>query len=169
MIIEIDTNIEVIVVSLTTWEAHHSPRAKLEGCGELPRSLMRQQWPKLRYQWKLWRCLWQQQLVESSINSASDWRGEYGDTCWPSSHTRLLDSGHMVYKLISVQNTGTCYPGQGGVSRWVVYTGLMGGYKRMNKIKFHHIWMWWNFILFIFLFFETLKRIKWKYSAKRLL
>ena len=38
------------VVSLTTWEAHHSPRAKPEGCGELPRSLMRQQWPKLRYQ-----------------------------------------------------------------------------------------------------------------------
>ena len=26
--IEIDTNIEVIVVSLTTWEAHHSPRVK---------------------------------------------------------------------------------------------------------------------------------------------
>ena len=25
--IGIDTNIEVIVVSLTTWEAHHSPRA----------------------------------------------------------------------------------------------------------------------------------------------
>ena len=23
-----DTNIEVIIVSLTTWEAHHSPRAK---------------------------------------------------------------------------------------------------------------------------------------------
>ena len=46
----IDTNIEVIVVSLTTWEAHHSPRAKPEGCGELPRSLMRQQRPKLRYQ-----------------------------------------------------------------------------------------------------------------------
>ena len=22
--------------------------------------------------------------VESSINSASDWRGEYGDTRWPS-------------------------------------------------------------------------------------
>ena len=33
--IGIDTNIEVIVVS---------------GCGDLPRSLMRQQWPKLRYQ-----------------------------------------------------------------------------------------------------------------------
>ena len=48
--IGIDTNIEVIVVSLTTWEAHHSPRAKPEGCGEPPRSLMRQQWPKLRYQ-----------------------------------------------------------------------------------------------------------------------
>ena len=48
--IGIDTNIEVIVVSLTTWEAYHSPRAKPEGCGELPRSLMRQQWPKLRYQ-----------------------------------------------------------------------------------------------------------------------
>ena len=49
-VIGIDTDIEVIVVSLTTWEAHHSPRAKPEGCGELPRSLMRQQWPKLRYQ-----------------------------------------------------------------------------------------------------------------------
>ena len=48
--IVIDTNIEVIVVSLTTWEGHHSPRAKPEGCGELPRSLMRKQWPKLRYQ-----------------------------------------------------------------------------------------------------------------------
>ena len=48
--IGIDTNIEVIVVSLTTWEAHHSPRAKPEGCGEFPMSLMRQQWPKLRYQ-----------------------------------------------------------------------------------------------------------------------
>ena len=50
LIIGIDTNIEVVVVSLTTWEAHHSPRAKPEGCGELPRSLMGQQWPKLRYQ-----------------------------------------------------------------------------------------------------------------------
>ena len=49
-VIGIDTDIEVIVVSLTTCEAHHSPRAKPEGCGELPRSLMRQQWPKLRYQ-----------------------------------------------------------------------------------------------------------------------
>ena len=28
--IGVDTNIEVIVVSLTTWEAHHSPRAKPE-------------------------------------------------------------------------------------------------------------------------------------------
>ena len=50
IVIGIDTNIEVIVVSLTTWEAHHSPRAKPEGCGELPMSLMRQQWPQLRYQ-----------------------------------------------------------------------------------------------------------------------
>ena len=50
MYIGIDTNIEVIVVSFTTWEAHHSLRAKPEGCGELSRSLMRQQWPKLRYQ-----------------------------------------------------------------------------------------------------------------------
>ena len=50
MAIGIDTNIEVIVVSLTTWEAHHSPRAKPEGCGEFPRSFMRQQWPKLSYQ-----------------------------------------------------------------------------------------------------------------------
>ena len=50
IVIGIDTNIEVIVVSLTSSEAHHSPRAKPEGSGELPRSLMRQQWPKLRYQ-----------------------------------------------------------------------------------------------------------------------
>ena len=49
-VIGIDTNIEVIVVSFTTWEAHHSPRAKPEVCGELLRSLMRQQWPNLRYQ-----------------------------------------------------------------------------------------------------------------------
>ena len=43
MVIGIDANIEVIVVSLTTWEAHHSQRAKPDGCGELPKSLMRQQ------------------------------------------------------------------------------------------------------------------------------
>ena len=49
-VIWIDTNIEVIAVSSTTREAHHSPRAKPEGCGELPRSLMRHQWPNLRYQ-----------------------------------------------------------------------------------------------------------------------
>ena len=48
--IGINTKIEVIVVSPTTWEAHHSPRAKLEGCEELPRSLVTPQWPKLRYQ-----------------------------------------------------------------------------------------------------------------------
>ena len=47
--IGINTNIEVIEVSLTTWEAHHSPRVKPESCGGLPRSLMRPQWPKLRY------------------------------------------------------------------------------------------------------------------------
>ena len=41
--IGIDTKIEVIVASPTTWEAHHSPRAKPEGCGELPRSLVMQQ------------------------------------------------------------------------------------------------------------------------------
>ena len=34
--IGIDTKIEVIVVSPTTWEAHHS-----SGCGELPRSLVK--------------------------------------------------------------------------------------------------------------------------------
>ena len=50
LIIGIDTKIEVIVASPTTWEAHHSPRAKPEGCGELPRSLVTQQWPKWRYQ-----------------------------------------------------------------------------------------------------------------------
>ena len=40
---EIDTSISVIVVSLTTWEAHHNPRGSPSGCGELPRSLMKQQ------------------------------------------------------------------------------------------------------------------------------
>ena len=49
-VIGIDTKIEVIVASPTTWEAHHSPRAKPKGCGELPRSLVTQQWPKWRYQ-----------------------------------------------------------------------------------------------------------------------
>ena len=43
LIIGIDTKVEVIVASPTTWEAHHSPRAKPEGCGELPRSLVTQQ------------------------------------------------------------------------------------------------------------------------------
>ena len=38
-------------VSLTTWEAHHSSRAKPDdGYGELPRSLMRQLWTDLRFQ-----------------------------------------------------------------------------------------------------------------------
>ena len=48
MDIGMDTNIEVIVVSLTTWEAHHS-------CDEHPRSLMKQQWPKLGYQFLFYR------------------------------------------------------------------------------------------------------------------
>ena len=43
VVIGIDTKIKVVVVSPTTWEAHHNPRAKLEGCGELPRSLVTQQ------------------------------------------------------------------------------------------------------------------------------
>ena len=54
MAIGIDTKIEVIVVSPTTWEAHHSPRAKPEGCGELPRSLVTPQWPKSRYQFRFY-------------------------------------------------------------------------------------------------------------------
>ena len=49
-VIGIDTKIGVIVVSPTTWEAHHSPRAKPEGCGELSRSFVTPQWPKSRYQ-----------------------------------------------------------------------------------------------------------------------
>ena len=44
--IGIDTKIWVIVLSPTTWRAHHSPRAKPEVCGELPRSLVTPQWPK---------------------------------------------------------------------------------------------------------------------------
>ena len=54
MVIGIDTKIEVIVVSPTTWEAYHSPRAKPEGCGELPRSLVTPQWPKSRYQFRFY-------------------------------------------------------------------------------------------------------------------
>ena len=54
LVIGIDTKIEVIVVSPTTWEAHHSPRAKPEGCGELPRSLVTPQWPKSRYQFRFY-------------------------------------------------------------------------------------------------------------------
>ena len=42
----IDTNVEVIVVPLTTWWSSPQP----EGCGEIPRSLLIPQWPKLRYQ-----------------------------------------------------------------------------------------------------------------------
>ena len=34
-------------------------------------------------------------LLESSINSASDWRGAYGDMHQPSLHMRLLDARHM--------------------------------------------------------------------------
>ena len=49
-VIGIDTKILVIVVSPTTWQAHHNPRAKPEGCGELPRTLVTPQWPKSRYQ-----------------------------------------------------------------------------------------------------------------------
>ena len=48
--IGIDTKIGAIVVSPTTCEAHHRPRAKPEGCGQLPRSLVTPQWPKSRYQ-----------------------------------------------------------------------------------------------------------------------
>ena len=36
----IDTTIEVIVMSPTTWEAHHTPRAKPGDFGEFPMSLM---------------------------------------------------------------------------------------------------------------------------------
>ena len=43
-------NIEVIVVLLTTWEVHNIPRAKPDGCGEPPRSLMTPQSQKLKYQ-----------------------------------------------------------------------------------------------------------------------
>ena len=54
LVIGIDTKIEVIVVSPTTWEAHHSPRASPSGCGELPRSLVTPQWPKSRYQFRFY-------------------------------------------------------------------------------------------------------------------
>ena len=46
----IDSNAEVIVVSLARWGAHHGLSANPEVCGELPRSLIWPQWPQLRYQ-----------------------------------------------------------------------------------------------------------------------
>ena len=52
--IETDTSISVLVVSLTTWEAHHSPRASHSGCHELAMSLVRQQWPQYWYQLLSW-------------------------------------------------------------------------------------------------------------------
>ena len=48
-----------------TWEAHHSPRASPSGCGELPRSLMRQQWPQYWYQF-LNPCPWYLLLTQHS-------------------------------------------------------------------------------------------------------
>ena len=48
----IDTKIEVIVVSPTTWETHHSWRVKPDHCGELPRS---PRWLKSRYQFLFYR------------------------------------------------------------------------------------------------------------------
>ena len=48
--LKIDTTISIIVVSLPTWEAHHNPRDSPSGCGELPRSLIRQQWTQYWYQ-----------------------------------------------------------------------------------------------------------------------
>ena len=50
LIMRIGTDIEVIVGSLTTCEVHHSPEAKLKGCGEFHSSSMKPQWPKLIYQ-----------------------------------------------------------------------------------------------------------------------
>ena len=50
-VIGIDINIEIMTVSLAIWEAQHSQRAKYQDCGEIPMSLMRPQWPKLRYQY----------------------------------------------------------------------------------------------------------------------
>ena len=42
-------------MSPTTWEADHSPRAKPEGCGEFPRSLVTPLWPQSWYQF-LYQC-----------------------------------------------------------------------------------------------------------------
>ena len=48
--IEIDTSNSVIVVSPTSWETHHSPRASPSDCGELPKSLLTPQSPYFWYQ-----------------------------------------------------------------------------------------------------------------------
>ena len=40
--------------------------------------------------------LWTAIIGESSINDAIDWRGEYGDTHWPSFHTRLFDVVEII-------------------------------------------------------------------------
>ena len=54
VIIGIDPKIEVIVVSPTAWDDHHSPRAKPDGCGELSEKLLTPRWPKSRYQFLLY-------------------------------------------------------------------------------------------------------------------
>ena len=48
-----------------------------------------------KLKWQFRRYFWQQWLLESPINGATDLHGEYGDTCSASLNTRLLNTGHI--------------------------------------------------------------------------
>ena len=50
--------------------------------------------------WQLQRFFWQQWLVESSINGASDWHREYGETGSLSLHTRFHAAGYISSPLL---------------------------------------------------------------------
>ena len=52
MFIGNDTKIEDIVVSPGNL---YTARGEAEGCGEIPRPLLKSQWPKSRYQFSLFR------------------------------------------------------------------------------------------------------------------
>ena len=69
--------------------------------------------------WQLWRCFWQQWLVECLINGASDWHWEYGATHMASLYTRvyltpaicsLIKPAVMgILMLFTAKSTKSCY------------------------------------------------------------
>ena len=45
----------------------------------------------------LFLCQW---LLEFPLIGTNDWHGQHDDTCSPSLHTRLLDTGHILSPLL---------------------------------------------------------------------